>query len=183
VSKGGARSAGRRAPVQLSPLHFGGGQERGLRSGTLATHQIAGFGLAFELAGELLAADNRRIGELRDRLWRGLQTIGGVLRNGAAPSAVPHILNVSFEGVEGESLLAEISPKIAVSTGSACSSAAQEPSYVLRAVGRSERLSESSLRFGLGRFTGARDIDAAIAALRAAVPRLRRIAGDATASP
>jgi cysteine desulfurase len=163
--------------VHLSPLQFGGGQERGLRSGTLATHQIAGMGEAFQMAGEMLAAETRRIADLRDRLWRGLEAIGGVLRNGDAHRAVPNLLNVSFEGVEGESLLAAISSRIAVSTGSACTSATQEPSYVLRAVGRSERLSESSLRFGLGRFTVERDIDAAIAVLSEAVPHLRRVAG------
>jgi cysteine desulfurase len=106
-----------------------------------------------------------------------LEAIGGVLRNGDALRAVPHLLNVSFEGVEGESLLAAVSSRIAVSTGSACTSASLEPSYVLRALGRSERASESSLRFGLGRFTAPRDIDTAIAVLREQVPRLRRIAG------
>jgi cysteine desulfurase len=106
-----------------------------------------------------------------------LEAIGGVLRNGDALRAVPHVLNVSFEGVEGESLLAAVSSRIAVSTGSACTSASLEPSYVLRALGRSERASESSLRFGLGRFTTPRDIDTAISVLREQVPRLRRIAG------
>jgi cysteine desulfurase len=166
-----------RAGVHLTPLHFGGGQERGLRSGTLATHQIVGMGLAFQLADELAAAEGRRIADLRDRLWRGVAALGGVLRNGDEQRVVPNFLNVSFEGVEGESLLAAVSPRIAVSTGSACTSATQEPSYVLRAMGRSERLSESSLRFSLGRFTSERDIDAAIAVLQEAVPRLRRIAG------
>ena len=174
VSKRGAR---RDARVHLAPLQFGGGQEQGLRSGTLATHQILGMGLAFELSGEMLASETKRLSELRERLWRGLTPIGGVLRNGAAEHTVPNLLNVSFEGVEGESLLAAVSASIAVSTGSACTSAAREPSYVLRALGRSEQLCESSLRFGLGRFTVERDIDVAIATLSAAVPRLRRIAG------
>jgi cysteine desulfurase len=173
----GAPGTGRKAPVHLSPLQLGGGQEHGLRSGTLATHQIAGFGLAFELANETLATELRRITDLRDRLWRGLEAIGGVLRNGDAQRAVPHLLNVSFEGVEGESLLAAVSSRIAVSTGSACTSATQEPSYVLRALGRSERSSESSLRFGLGRFTAPGDVDTAISVLSQEVPRLRRIAG------
>jgi cysteine desulfurase len=175
VSKRGPRKG--RASVNLSPLQLGGGQERGLRSGTLPTHQIAGMGEAFRLAGEMLATETLRIADLRDRLWRGLRAIGGVLRNGDARRTVPNLLNVSFEGVEGESLLAAVGARIAVSTGSACTSATQEPSYVLRAVGRSERLSESSLRFGLGRFTVERDIDTAIAVLSEAVPRLRRVAG------
>ena len=178
VSKRGARvHAGARASVQLTALQFGGGQERGLRSGTLATHQIVGMGLAFELAGEMSGTERRRIADLRDRLWRGLAAIGGVLRNGDPQRVVPNLLNVSFEGVEGESLLAAIRERIAVSTGSACTSATQEPSYVLRALGRSDRLSESSLRFGLGRFTVEREVDIAIAVLSEAVPRLRRVAG------
>jgi cysteine desulfurase len=178
VAKSAARAQpGARAGVQLTALQFGGGQERGLRSGTLPTHQIVGMGLAFELAGDAPAAENRRIAALRDRLWQGLAAIGGVLRNGAAQHVVPNLLNVSFEGVEGESLLAAVSPRIAVSTGSACTSATQEASYVLRALGRSERLSESSLRFSLGRFTVQSDVDAAIEVLGEAVPRLRRVAG------
>jgi cysteine desulfurase len=178
VSKRGARvHADTRASVHLTALQFGGGQERGLRSGTLATHQIVGMGLAFRLAGEISRSELRRIADLRDRLWRGVAAIGGVLRNGDAQHVVPNLLNVSFEGVEGESLLAAVSPRIAVSAGSACTSATQEASYVLRALGRSERLSESSLRFSLGRFTVERDIDAAVAVLSEAVPRLRRVAG------
>jgi cysteine desulfurase len=178
VSKRGARGhAGTGAGVHLTALQLGGGQERGVRSGTLATHQIVGMGLAFQLASEMSSVESRRIADLRDRLWRGLVGIGGVLRNGAPQHVVPNLLNVSFEGVEGESLLAAVSPRIAVSTGSACTSATQEASYVLRALGRSEILSESSLRFSLGRFTEPRDVDAAIAVLTEAVPRLRRIAG------
>ena len=178
VSTRGARTPLRaRASVHLTALQLGGGQERGLRSGTLATHQIVGMGLAFELACEMSVTERRRIGDLRDRLWRGLAAIGGVLRNGDPQHVVPNLLNVSFEGVEGESLLAAIRERIAVSTGSACTSATQEPSYVLRALGRSDRLSESSLRFGLGRFTVQREVDIAIAVLSEAVPRLRRVAG------
>src|ERR1700675_1119948 len=145
--------------VQLAPLVYGGGQERGLRAGTLATHQIVGMGLAFELAASISSTETVRIAQLQRRLWQGLAAIGGVLRNGSVSHSVPHLLNVSFEGVEGESLLASIRPHLAVSTGSACNSALAEPSYVLRALGRSERLSESSLRFGLGRTTPARHID------------------------
>jgi cysteine desulfurase len=119
-----------------------------------------------------------RVAQLQQRLWRGLASIGGVLRNGSANRAVPHLLNVSFEGVEGESLLAAVQGELALSTGSACTSASAEPSYVLRALGRSERLSESSLRFGLGRATTEADIDTAVAVLTREVKRLRRIAGE-----
>jgi cysteine desulfurase len=160
-------------------LQFGGGQERSLRAGTLATHQVVGMGLAFELAASLSSMETARIARLQQRLWRGLAALGGVLRNGSATRSVPHVLNVSFEGVEGESLLAAIRPYVAVSTGSACTSALAEPSYVLRALGRSERLSESSLRFGLGRSTTEDDIDAAVAVLRREVGRLRKVAGAA----
>jgi cysteine desulfurase len=161
----------------LAPLQYGGGQERGLRAGTLATHQIVGMGTAFELAAATWREDLPRITRLQQRLWQGLCAIGGVLRNGDARLCVPHVLNVSFEGVEGESLLAAVRDEIAVSTGSACTSAIAEPSYVLRALGRDERLSESSLRFGLGRATSEADVDAAIAVLGRELPRLRRIAG------
>jgi cysteine desulfurase len=163
--------------THLTALQFGGGQERGLRAGTVPTHQVVGMGLAFELARAAAPAEAERITSLRDRLWQGLASLGGTLRNGDAVRSVPHILNVSFEGVEGESLLAALRGRLAVSTGSACSSALQEPSYVLRALGRDEVLSESSLRFGLGRFTSQGDIDAAVAAVTDAVLRLRRIAG------
>jgi cysteine desulfurase len=164
------------AGTQLTALQFGGGQERGLRAGTVPTHQVVGMGLAFELA-RAAAPEIERIASLRERLWQGLASLGGTLRNGDAVRSVPHILNVSFEGVEGESLLAALRSRLAVSTGSACSSALQEPSYVLRALGRDEVLSESSLRFGLGRFTSQSDIDAAVVAVTEAVLRLRRIAG------
>jgi cysteine desulfurase len=168
---------GGRGRVQLAALQFGGGQERSLRAGTLATHQVVGMGLAFELASAISSVETARVARLRERLWQGLVALGGVLRNGSATRSVPHILNVSFEGVEGESLLAAIRPYVAVSTGSACTSASAEPSYVLRALGRSERLSESSLRFGLGRTTTEQDIDTAIATLTRAVVRLRKVAG------
>ena len=166
-----------RGQVQLTALQFGGGQERSLRAGTLATHQVVGMGLAFELAASLTSMETARVAQLQQRLWRGLAALGGVLRNGSAARSVPHLLNVSIEGVEGESLLAAIRPHIAVSTGSACTSALAEPSYVLRALGRSERLSESSLRFGLGRTTTEHDIDTAVAVLTREVGRLRKVAG------
>jgi cysteine desulfurase len=173
VSQRGAAGA----RVHLVPLQFGGGQERGLRAGTLATHQAVGMGMAFALAVGQLQEEIARTRQLQQRLWQGLSAIGGVLRNGNAQRSVPHLLNVSFEGVEGESLLAAVRPHLAVSTGSACTSSLAEPSFVLRALGRNERLSESSLRFGLGRSSSERDVDTAIAVLAREVARLRRIAG------
>ena len=149
--------------MQLQPLQYGGGQERGLRSGTVATHQVVGMGAAFALATAALAAEARaHRAAAGDRLWQGLRALGGVLRNGDPARSVPHLLNVSFEGVEGESLLAAVRPHIAVSTGSACTSIHQEPSYVLRALGRDDRLAESSLRFSLGRYSSAADVDTAV---------------------
>jgi cysteine desulfurase len=172
----GALLVSRRRGVQLQALHLGGGQERSLRSGTVATHQVVGMGAAFALA-QSLPDEVARIAVLREQLWRGLETLGGVLHNGEAARSVAHILNVSFEGVEGESLLAHVRPHLAVSTGSACTSAVQEPSYVLRALGRDERLAEASLRFSLGRFSTEADVAAALRAVTAAVLRLRRVAG------
>jgi cysteine desulfurase len=169
--------SGGRGRVQLTALQFGGGQERALRAGTLATHQVVGMGLAFEIAAKISSVETARVAHLQQRLWQGLEAVGGVLRNGSATRSVPHLLNVSFEGVEGESLIAAIRPHLALSTGSACTSALAEPSYVLRALGRSERLSESSLRFGFGRTTSETDIDVAIATLTREVGRLRKVAG------
>lgn len=174
-----SQRAGKRGSVQLAALHFGGGQERSMRAGTLATHQAVGMGLAFELATTRTSVETARIARLQQRLWHGLAALGGVQRNGSAVHSVPHLLNVSFEGVEGESLLAAVRPHLAVSTGSACTSADAEPSYVLRALGRSERLSESSLRFGLGRTTTEEDIGTAVTVLAREVSRLRKIAGNA----
>ena len=173
----GALVVSRRRGVQLQPLLYGGGQERALRSGTVATHQVVGMGAAFSLARSAPQYEAERIALLQDRLWHGLVSMGGVLRNGNGARSVPHLLNVSFEGVEGESLLAAIRPHIAVSTGSACTSIHQEPSYVLRALGRDDRLAESSLRFSLGRFSSEADVDAAVSAVAFAVERLRRIGG------
>jgi cysteine desulfurase len=168
---------GRGPNVQLSALQFGGGQEGGLRAGTVPTHQVVGMGAAFELARTAPPAEALRVAQMRERLWQGLAALGGTHRNGDALRSVPHVLNVSFEGVEGESLLAAVRPRLAVSTGSACASALQQPSYVLRALGRDEVLSESSLRFGLGRFTRDQDIDAALDVVTQAVARLRRLSG------
>jgi cysteine desulfurase len=173
----GALIASRRRAVQLSPLLHGGGQERSLRSGTIATHQVVGMGAAFALAGAETAREYERIGALRERLWQGISALGGIWRNGDPARSVPHILNVSVEGVEGESLVAAVGARIAVSTGSACTSAQREPSYVLRALGRDDRLAESSLRFSLGRYSSAADIDTAIDAVTSAVKRLRSISG------
>jgi cysteine desulfurase len=173
----GALVVSRARGVQLQALQFGGGQERNLRSGTVATHQVVGMGAAFELAAAEQAAETARIALLRERLWRGLGPLGGVRRNGESEHTAAQLLNVSFEDVEGESLLAAVRPFIAVSTGSACTSSSQEPSYVLRSLGRDERLAESSLRFSMGRFTTEAEVDTAIAAVGSAVTRLRGVAG------
>ena len=156
----------------LQPLLFGGGQERNLRPGTLATHQIVGFGAACGLAARELAAEGPRLEQLRERLWQGLAALGGTHLNGALSPRLPGILNVSFEGVHGESLVAAL-PGLAVSTGSACSSESADPSYVLRALGRSTQLAQSSLRFSLGRPTQEAEVDCAAAAVGEALTRLR----------
>lgn len=163
----------RRAALQ--PLQFGGGQERGLRSGTLPVHQIAGFGVACELCVQLRAGEVARIEALRGRLWRGLSLLDGVLHNGHPTERIAHILNLSFEGVEGESLLVGL-PELAISTGSACHSDSDEPSYVLIALGRSPELAQSSLRLSLGRYSTEQDVDVAIGAISREVRRLRRVA-------
>ena len=173
----GALIASRRRAVQVSPLLHGGGQERSLRSGTIATHQVVGMGAAFALADAETTPEYEHIGTLRERLWQGISALGGIWRNGDPARSVPHILNVSVEGVEGESLVAAVGARIAVSTGSACTSAQREPSYVLRALGRDDRLAESSLRFSLGRYSSTADIDTAIEAVTSAVKRLRSISG------
>jgi cysteine desulfurase len=164
------RAASRR---RLAAVSFGGGQERGLRPGTLPTHQIVGFGVACRLTRER-AAEAARLTCLRDRLWRGISTLGGTHLNGEAALRIPDILSVSIEGVEGESLVAGLA-ELAVSTGSACSSATGEPSYVLRALGRSTALAQSTLRFSLGRRTTEMDIDRAVVAVGREVTRLREV--------
>ncbi len=179
----GALLVSRRRGVRIEPRQFGGGQERGLRSGTVATHQVVGMAAAFALAVAVRATEAARLAALRERLWCGLEAHGGALRNGAAEDTVAAILNVSFAGVEGESLLAAVAARISVSTGSACTSASGEPSYVLRALGRDERLAEASLRFGLGRSTSAADVEEAVAAVGAALSRLRRIGGGCVTAP
>ncbi|WP_017757535.1 IscS subfamily cysteine desulfurase [Pseudacidovorax intermedius] len=163
----------RRKPrVRLDAQMHGGGHERGMRSGTLPVHQIVGMGEAFWLAREQMAADNARILALRERLWNGLRTLEAVALNGHAERRAPGYLNVSFNYVEGESLLMGIKG-VAVSSGSACTSASLEPSYVLRAMGRSDELAHSSVRFSIGRFTTEAEIDATIAQVREVVQRLR----------
>lgn len=162
------------ARALLQPLNFGGGQERALRPGTLPTHQIAGFGLACQLAGGALAAEGARLTALRERLWAGLAVLPGVHLNGAPAARVPGILNVSFEGVEGESLVAGLAG-LALSTGAACSSDSPDPSYVLRALGRDTQLAQASLRFSLGRFTTAAEVERALAMVSAEVARLRAL--------
>ena len=158
----------------LQPLTYGGGQERNLRPGTPATHQIVGFGAACELAAQAIAAEGPRLTRMRERLWQGLAALGGAHLNGAAAPRLPGILNVSFEEVHGESLVGALSA-LAVSTGSACSSESAEPSYVLRALGRSTQLAQSSLRFSLGRPTLDADVDLAVAAVGEALARLRAL--------
>jgi len=153
----------------------GGGHEFGLRAGTLATHQIVGFGMALQLAMAERDADNTRVAGLRDRLWQGLQSIGEVELNGHPTQRVAGILNVAFHGVEGESLLFALN-ELAISAGAACSTGSDEASYVLRALGRSDQLAQSSLRLSLGRFTTAADIEAAVAIIAREVPRLRAMA-------
>lgn len=169
----GALYVGRQPRMQLQAQMHGGGHERGLRSGTLATHQIAGLGEAMRLAQQEMAAEADRLRGLRDRLWQGLAAVGGVTRHGDVGQGLPGCLNVSFAGVDGEALLLALKD-LAVSSGSACTSATLEPSYVLRAIGVPEALAHSAIRFGLGRFTTAADIDAALAQIAHALPRLRR---------
>ena len=168
----GALYVRRKPRVRIEAQMHGGGHERGMRSGTLATHQIVGMGEAYRLAGEHMLQENVRIRALRDRLLAGLQQVPEVRVNGDLERRVPHNLNISFTFVEGESLLMGMSG-IAVSSGSACTSASLEPSYVLRALGLSDEVAHSSIRFSIGRFTTEAEIDAAIAKTLHTVERLR----------
>ncbi len=175
---GGPKGVGalyvRRQPrPALQPLIFGGGQEGGLRAGSLPTHQLAGFGAACELALASLPAEAVRIRALRERLWAGLQGAAPLWRNGAAEPSVPGILNVRFPGIEGESLLLALDGRVAASSGSACNSAAAEPSYVLRALGLSDLAAQASLRLSLGRGTTEDEIDRAAELIANSVRRLR----------
>lgn len=171
----GALYVRRTPPLGLRPLLVGGGQEGGLRSGTLATHQIVGMGLTFELARTGMERDMARVRALRDRLWQAISGLGEVEVNGDVGQRAANILNVTFFGVEGESLQFALR-QLAVSAGAACSSASEEASYVLRSLGRTDQQAQSSLRFSLGRFTTDADIDFAIGEIQREVPRLRQIA-------
>ena len=168
----GALYVRRKPRVRLEAQMHGGGHERGMRSGTLPTHQIVGMGEAFRLAREEMPNELERIRSLRQRLWDGFKDMEEVYLNGDEEHRVAHHLNVSFNFVEGESLMMSLS-QIAVSSGSACTSASLEPSYVLRALGRDDELAHSSIRFSLGRFTTEEDIDRTIAMVRSAVEKLR----------
>ena len=170
----GALYVRRKPRVRLEAQMHGGGHERGMRSGTLATHQIVGMGEAFRIAKEEMDEESARIKALRDRLWAGLSTMEEVHINGDMTQRVPHNLNVSFNFVEGESLMMAIKD-VAVSSGSACTSASLEPSYVLRALGRSDELAHSSIRFSVGRFTTEAEIDAVVKLLQEKIGKLREL--------
>lgn len=168
----GALYVCRKPRIRLEAQMHGGGHERGFRSGTLPAHQIVGMGEAFRIAKEEMASENARIKALRDKLWAGLSCIEEVYLNGDLNQRVPHNLNVSFNYVEGESLMMAIKD-IAVSSGSACTSASLEPSYVLRAIGREDELAHSSIRFSIGKNTTEQDIDYAITLIKEKVGKLR----------
>ncbi|HWV90062.1 MAG TPA: IscS subfamily cysteine desulfurase [Burkholderiales bacterium] len=170
----GALYVRRKPRVRIEAQIHGGGHERGFRSGTLATHQIAGFGEAARLAKAEMASENERVRGLRDRLLKGIQDIEEAYVNGDLDQRIPHNLNVSFNFVEGESLIMAVKD-LAVSSGSACTSASLEPSYVLRALGRSDELAHSSIRFTLGRFTTEDEIDFAIDLIKRKVAKLREL--------
>ena len=170
----GALYVRRKPRVRIEAQIHGGGHERGFRSGTLATHQIAGFGEAARLAKAEMASENERVRSLRDRLLKGIQDIEEAYVNGDLDQRIPHNLNVSFNFVEGESLIMAVKD-LAVSSGSACTSASLEPSYVLRALGRSDELAHSSIRFTLGRFTTEDEIDFAIDLIKRKVAKLREL--------
>jgi cysteine desulfurase len=170
----GALYVRRKPRVRIEAQIHGGGHERGMRSGTLPTHQIVGMGEAYRIATEEMATEGERIRRLRDRFLSGLQDLEEVHVNGDLERRVPHNLNVSFSFVEGESLMMSLKD-LAVSSGSACTSASLEPSYVLRALGRSDELAHSSLRISIGRFTTDEEIDYAVAKIREAVGKLREL--------
>lgn len=171
----GALYVRRQLRPQLRPLMWGGGHEGGLRPGTLATHQIVGFGVACDIARAALVDGPARIRALRERLWRALQPAAPLWRNGVADPSVPGILSVGFAGVEGESLLLGLDGAVDAASGAACHSAVAEPSYVLRALGRSDLAIQASLRFSLGSGTTAEDVDRAAARVVAVVRRLRSV--------
>jgi cysteine desulfurase len=170
----GALFVRRKPRIRLEAQMHGGGHERGMRSGTLATHQIVGMGEAFRIAKEEMASDNERIRKLRDKLYSGIKGIEEVYLNGDLQHGVPNILNVSFNFVEGESLIMALKD-LAVSSGSACTSASLEPSYVLRALGRNDELAHSSIRFSIGRFTTEEEIEYAIQQISQSIDKLREL--------
>ena len=170
----GALYVRRKPRIRIEAQMHGGGHERGMRSGTLPTHQIVGMGEAFALAKAEMASENVRIKKLRDRLWDGVSTMDAVYLNGNLNQRVPHNLNISFAFVEGESMIMAVRD-IAVSSGSACTSASLEPSYVLRALGRDDELAHSSIRFSIGRFTTEEEIDYAVDLLKRKVGKLREM--------
>jgi len=170
----GALYVRRKPRVRIEAQMHGGGHERGMRSGTLPTHQIVGMGEAFKLGMENLASESVRIQQLRNRLWEGVSDMQEVHLNGSADQHVPGIINISFAFVEGESLIMALRD-LAVSSGSACTSASLEPSYVLRALGLNDEMAHSSIRFSIGRFTTEEDVDNAIAKVRHAVEKLREL--------
>ena len=170
----GALYVRRKPRIRIEAQMHGGGHERGMRSGTLATHQIVGMGEAFRLARIEMATENERIRMLRDKLLHGLQGIEETYVNGDLEHRIPHNLNISFNYVEGESLIMAVKG-IAVSSGSACTSASLEPSYVLRALGRSDELAHSSIRFSIGRFTTEADVDYTIDLMKSKIEKLREL--------
>lgn len=170
----GALFVRRKPRIRIEAQMHGGGHERGMRSGTLATHQIVGMGEAFRLAREEMVTESARIRMLRDRLWTGLSTLEEVYLNGDMDSRVPHNLNISFNYVEGESMLMALKD-VAISSGSACTSASLEPSFVLRALGRNDELAHSSIRFSVGRFTTVEEVDFTIELVKEKISKLREL--------
>lgn len=170
----GALYVRRKPRVRVKAQTHGGGHERGMRSGTLATHQIVGMGEAFAVAKERMTEDEARIAKLRQKLWDGLKDLEEVYLNGDLEHSIPNIVNISFNYVEGESMMMSLKD-LAVSSGSACTSATLEPSYVLRAIGLTDELAHSSIRFSLGRYTTEADIDRVIEQMRGAVAKLREL--------
>ena len=170
----GALFVRRRPRIRLQPLFHGGGQERGIRAGTLPTHQIVGMGEAFKVAMNEMTDDHEKISSHRDTLWKGLNDMEEIYVNGSVDTGYPGIFNLSFNYVEGESLIMALK-NIAVSSGSACTSASLEPSYVLRALGRPDELAHSSIRFSFGRFTTKDEVDSTVDLVKNSVAQLREI--------
>ena len=170
----GALYIRRKPRIRLQPLFHGGGQERGIRAGTLPTHQIVGMGEAFRIANEQMEIDHQRLLNFRSTLWNGLKDMEEIYVNGAISNSFPGIFNLSFNFVEGESLIMALK-NIAVSSGSACTSASLEPSYVLRALGRPDELAHSSIRFSFGRFTKKEEVENTVNLVKNSVSQLREI--------